>query len=243
MERKIRRGQSASAQACPQDLQMTIANSAAAAKIYDLGQPYYVGMPHFPTHPPYLFTLTKLHGEFVLDNGASSSSDALALGGHVGTHIDALSHFSCDGRLHGGVQITQTSGGGVGELSVDTIAPILRPAVLFDIAGLEGVDALPRDFTITPEHLAACGVEPREGGIALIRTGWAQFWNDSKRYLTGGHGAQVCGPGPGEPAARWLSRARFLPQGPIRSRSSERHRQWKCTFTCWSRVGFTSSNA
>ena len=42
---------------------MTIANIAATAKIYDLGQPYYVGMPHFPTHPPYLFTLTKLHGE------------------------------------------------------------------------------------------------------------------------------------------------------------------------------------
>jgi kynurenine formamidase len=192
---------------------MTIASIAATAKIYDLGQPYYVGMPHFPTHPPYLFTLTKLHGEFTLDNGASSSSDALALGSHVGTHIDALSHFSCDGKLHGGIQITQTSGGGIGELSVDTIAPILRRAVLFDIAGLERVDALPRDFTVTPEHLAACGVEPSEGGIALIRTGWGQFWSDSKRYLTGGQAAQVCGPGPGEPAARWLSARRIFAAG------------------------------
>ncbi len=25
--------------------------------LYDLGQPYYVGMPHHPVHPPYLFGL------------------------------------------------------------------------------------------------------------------------------------------------------------------------------------------
>jgi kynurenine formamidase len=192
---------------------MSIAATAAASKIYDLGQPYYVGMPHFPTHPPYLFTLTKLHGEFVLDNGASSSSDALALGSHVGTHIDALSHFSCDGKLHGGVTVTQTSGGGVGQHSVDTIQPILRHAVLFDVARLQKVDALPHDFEITPQHLEACEVEPVESGIALIRTGWAQFWSDSKRYLTGGSGAVVRGPGPGIAGARWLSDRKIFAAG------------------------------
>jgi kynurenine formamidase len=60
------------------------------ARVYDLGQPYYVGMPHHPVHPPYLFGLVKAHGDAVLDNGASSASEALTLGGHVGTHIDAL---------------------------------------------------------------------------------------------------------------------------------------------------------
>ena len=101
-----------------------------ASKIYDLGQPYFVGMPHYPTHPPYLFSLNKLHGEFVLDNGASSSSETMTLGGHVGTHIDALSHFSCDGKMHGGFVPAQSSGGGVAQHSVDTIAPIIRHAVL-----------------------------------------------------------------------------------------------------------------
>src|SRR5580704_8269037 len=101
-------------------------------KIYDLGQPYFHGMPHFPTHPPFSFTLTKLHGDFVLENGASSSADMITLGSHVGTHIDALSHFSCDGKLHGGVLPTQSHARGIDQHSVDTISPIWRAGVLFD---------------------------------------------------------------------------------------------------------------
>lgn len=173
--------------------------------VYDLGQPLFPGMPHFPTHPPFLFTLNKIHGESVLDNGASSASETITLGGHVGTHIDALSHFSCDGKLHGDLVPTQSYSGGVKEHSVDSIEPILREGVLFDIAGLMGVDALAEDFVITPEHLGACKVEPAAGGIALIRTGWARFWSDAKRFITGGQGAVVVGPGPQEAAARWLS--------------------------------------
>jgi kynurenine formamidase len=174
--------------------------------IYDLGQPLFPGMPHFPTHPPFTFSLTKLHGEMVLENGASSSAEAISLGGHVGTHIDALAHFSCDGKLHGDLTPTQSYSHGVKEHSVDSIAPILRPGVLFDIAGLVGVDALPVDFVITPEHLEACGVQPEPGGIALLRTGWARFWHDAKRFVTGGYGAAAQGPGPALPAAQWLSR-------------------------------------
>ena len=75
----------------------------------DLAQPYYVGAPHHPSHPPFLFSLNKKHGEYVGPNGASSASDAIALGTHVGTHIDALCHFSCGGRLHGGEQAAECS--------------------------------------------------------------------------------------------------------------------------------------
>lgn len=175
-------------------------------KVYDLAQPYYVGMPHHPAHPPFLRSLNKLHGDYVLASGASSSSETLTLGGHVGTHIDGLAHFSCDGKMHGGVAPTQSYGAGVSEHSIDAVAPILRPGVLFDIAGLLGVDVLPTDFVVTPEHLAACKVEAAPGSVALIRTGWARFWDDAKRFITGGTGgAQPAGPGPTVPAARWLS--------------------------------------
>ena len=74
------------------------------ARVFDLAQPYYLGMPHFPTHPAYLYSLVKLHGEYVGPAGHSSAADALALGSHVGTHIDALCHFSLGGKLHEGVQ-------------------------------------------------------------------------------------------------------------------------------------------
>ena len=173
--------------------------------IYDLGQPLFPGMPHHPAHPPFLFSLNKLHGDYVIENQISSSSETFTMGGHVGTHIDALSHFSCCGKMYGGIIPTQTCATGIEEHAVDTIAPIFRPGVLFDIARQQGVDALPVDFVVTPEHLEACGVVPASGGIALIRTGWARYWNDSKQFLTGGQGPHPRGPGPTLPAARWLS--------------------------------------
>jgi kynurenine formamidase len=38
----------------------------------------------------------KKHGEFVSSIDASSASEALALGAHVGTHIDSLRHLRED---------------------------------------------------------------------------------------------------------------------------------------------------
>ena len=175
-----------------------------SAKVYDLAQPYFIGMPHHPVHPPYLFGLVKKHGEFVSSIGASSASEALALGAHVGTHIDALCHFSRAGKLCDGAEVAQSYTGGMERLSVDTMAPIFRRGVLLDIAGLEHVDVLPIDFVITPEHLDAAAraesVDVRAGDVVLLRTGWARYWEDAARFI-----AQVHAPGPGEPAARWIS--------------------------------------
>ena len=185
---------------------MSLFETLQAASVYDLAQPYFVGMPHYPTHPPFLFGLTKKHGDIMLPNGGSSAADSIALGGHVGTHIDALNHFSYNGKLHGGRETdsVQSYGGGINHLSVDTIQPIVRRGVLLDIAGLIGVDALANDFVITPEHLdAACsraGVGVGAGDIVLLRTGWARFFGDAARYIAG-----VSGPGPELEAARWLS--------------------------------------
>jgi kynurenine formamidase len=179
-----------------------ILEALGSAKAYDLAQPYFVGMPHYPTHPPFLFSLTKKHGDFVAPNGMSSAADAITLGGHVGTHIDALGHFSCHGKLFDGsvANQVQSYGGGLQRLSVYDIAPILRRGVLLDIARLEGVEALPADFTVTPRHLEAAGVEVRPGDVVLLRTGWARYFEDPARYIAG-----VAGPGPEEAGARWLS--------------------------------------
>jgi len=43
-------------------------------------------------------------------------------------------------------------------------------------------------------------VEVLSGDVVLLRTGWARYWEDAARFI-----AQVRGPGPGEPAAHWLS--------------------------------------
>jgi kynurenine formamidase len=175
-------------------------------KIYDLGQPYFAGMPHHPVHPPFLFGLVKQHGEYVGPGGCSSSSDAIALGSHVGTHIDALCHFSCGGKLFGGVEAAdvQSYTGGLKQYSIDTIPPIVRRGVLLDIARTAGVGELPADFVITPEHLEKSleqsGVAIGAGDVALLRTGWAKYFEDPAKFIS-----EVRGPGPGIAGARWLS--------------------------------------
>lgn len=188
------------------------------ARTYDLAQSYYVGMPHYPTHPPFLFSLTKKHGDLVSD-GVSSAADSIAFGGHVGTHIDALCHFSQHGKMHGGVDARekQSYSNGLNSLSVDTMAPILRRGVLLDVARRLGVEALPVDFTITPEHLENTArdfhisVEP--GDVVLIRTGWARYFAEGSRYITGGSGSQPAGPGSGIEGAKWLSERRIFAAG------------------------------
>ncbi len=171
----------------------------------DLAQPYYVGMPHHPSHPPFLYSLSKAHGEISRD-GVSAAAESIALGGHVGTHIDALCHFSFDGKLFGGIEAIgcQSYGSGVSEHDVDTIEPIFRRAVLADIATLEGVDVLPENFVVDADCLAAgldraeAGVRP--GDIVLVRTGWARYWNEPSRFIN-----DLRCPGVNRDAAEWLS--------------------------------------
>lgn len=175
-----------------------------SAKVFDLAQPYFTGMPHHPAHPPFLFSLVKAHGEYCGPIGNSSASDAIALGSHVGTHIDALCHFSCGGKLYGGEEAAglQSYSGGLRRHSIDAVPPILRRGVLLDIAGAAGLDPLPGDFEITAAHLdgAAEGVAIRPGDVVLLRTGWARCFRDPGKFIS-----EVHGPGPGVPGARWLS--------------------------------------
>ena len=168
----------------------------------DLAQPYYVGAPHYPSHPGYLYSLNKKHGDYVNPGGSSSAADAIALGTHVGTHIDALCHFSMNGQLHGGVEAAgaQSYAGGLERYTIDTVEPIFRRGVLFDIARQEGVAVLPVDFVIRPQHLEKCGVEIQNGDVALIRTGWGKYWDDARKFI-----AEVHSPGPDLEGAKWLS--------------------------------------
>jgi kynurenine formamidase len=178
----------------------SLLESLAGARVFDLGQPYFVGMPHHPSHPPYLYSLVKQHGEYSGPGGASSASESIALGSHVGTHIDALSHFSCAGKMFGGEDAAsaQCWAGGMKRHAIDGVPPLLRRGVLLDFAR-EGV--LPADRELTPADLeAAAGTEIRPGDIVLIRTGWAQYFEDPWKFI-----ARVHGPGPGLAAAQWLS--------------------------------------
>lgn len=185
-------------------------NGIGRCRAIDLAQAYQIGIPHYPLHAPYLYSLSKKHGETVHPGGASSAAEAITLSTHTGTHIDALCHYSSKGKLHGGGDTTGEYTSGIAKLSVDTIPPIFRRGVLLDIAGIEGVDVLPVDFVVTPEHLerASADLQINAGDVVLLRTGWSKYWDDPATFIS-----RMRCPGPKLAGARWLSERKIFAAG------------------------------
>ena len=184
-----------------------LAALATGARVFDLGHPLDPAMPVSPNHPGYRMALLRRHGDMVRPDGGSAANEMIVMGGHTGTHFDALSHVSHEGKLHGGIDAAavQTEGSRFSQLGVETVAPIVCRGVLLDVAGARGVEALPGGEPITADDLAAAaqhgGVEVGAGDAVLVRSGWARYWGDPPRYI--GHDSGV--PGPDEGAARWLA--------------------------------------
>src|SRR3546814_7484746 len=90
----------------------SIADWLGSARIVDLGHPMAEGMPQSPNHPQFRMALQRRHGDRQRPGGDSAANEIIVTGGHVGTHIDALSHFSNAGCLHGGVVASEAKQGG-----------------------------------------------------------------------------------------------------------------------------------
>jgi len=176
-------------------------------KVYDLGQPYFPGMPHHPNHPPFAFTLTKKHGDVMYPNQVSASNDLFAMGGHTGTHLDSLGHVSKKGKVFGNLRARkiQSYPNGLKRVGIDQTPPVVRRGVLLDVARAKGKSVLPADFAIRAEELkktmAQEGIVIKPGDVVLIRTGWAKYWKDVRKFVGHDTGA----PGVVLDGARWLA--------------------------------------
>jgi kynurenine formamidase len=164
----------------------------AAARVYDLEQPRFAGMPIFPTHKPgYFYALHRRHRDQYkpkTDGPRTSAAGMLTMMEHSGTHIDALCHQACDLTMHDGVTADATeSPAGFSQLGVEKVPPLLGRGVLLDVAGHKGVARLPSRYEITADDLATCAtsqrIEVRAGDVLLVRTGFAQLWHDEPAYL------------------------------------------------------------
>jgi len=178
----------------------------AGIEVFDLAQPLAAETPHSPNHPPFRMALMRRHGDTVREDGSSAANELISTGGHTGTHVDALAHVSYMGHLHGGASAEEAQRGGrFSTFGVDTIEPMVCRGVLLDVAGFHGVEVLPDGYGITAEDLASAerevNVEVRAGDVALVRSGWAQHFDDAGAFV--GHETGV--PGPTEEAARWLA--------------------------------------
>lgn len=188
--------------------------AARDARTIELGHPHFTGMPCSPNHPGFRMTLIRRHGDMVRPDGGSASNEIIVTGGHVGTHVDALSHVSHDGLLHGGIDAAEAqTGGSFSALGAEHTPFLLTRGVLLDVAATKGVEVLPAGYGITAEDLresaARIGVELAPGDVALIRTGWASYFADPSTYL--GQSAGV--PGPTVDAAQWLAAAGVVTTG------------------------------
>ena len=182
----------------------------AAGRIIDLAQPLEHGMPVSPNHPGYKMALQRRHGDMVRADGGSASNEMILLGGHTGTHIDALCHVSHQGKLFGGVDAAGAqTGGRFRQMGVETIPLMFCRGLMLDIPALHGVQVLAPGTPITAKDLeGACrrqGVEVRAGDAVLIRSGWPTHWKDTDTFVGHAHGV----PGPDESAAAWLSERRI----------------------------------
>ncbi len=163
------------------------------ARVYDLEQPRFNGMPSWPlVKPGFHYTLFRHHEDYYRPDRSGprgSAAGLMMVSDHSGTHFDALCHQSADLVMYGGIRVgpdVQTPYGFT-RLGIETVPPVIRRGVLLDIPALAGVAELPEGYAITRGDLErACArqrVRPSGGDVLLVRTGAGRHWDDEDRYL------------------------------------------------------------
>ena len=181
------------------------------AQVYDLGQPLEPSIPVSPNHPGFRLALMRRHGDMVRADGGSAANEMFVMGGHVGTHMDALAHVSHNGKLFGGIDAYENQiGGRFKQLGIDSVQPVVCRGILFDIAGLKNVATLAPGTGIAADDLRRAaereGVTPRKGDAILIRSGWSAHWANPSTYIGLEAGVPGVDPSGAELIASWGAR-------------------------------------
>jgi len=159
-----------------------------SARIFDLGRPMVQGMPQSPNHAPFRMALERRHGDRERSGGDSAANEMISTGGHVGTHIDALAHYSHKGRLFGGVCACEAqTGGRFRTHGAETLPTIVGRGVLIDALVALGEEAVaggaPLDAAAIETALRVQGTAILPGDAVLIRTGWGRRWSDGAAFM------------------------------------------------------------
>lgn len=195
--------------------QLRVLQRIAAGKAYDLAVEYYVGMPSWYAlgDPRYQYHLTHTPRGTAVDDPmgvgrsqnekVSYTGDSVTMYTHMGTHIDALSHFGLHGEIWNGFAADEHVGDrGWSKAGAEVLPPIIARGVLIDVATAKGVEELPPSYRITAadlqDALARQHTSLERGDVVLVRTGrMKHFYADNARYMD-------APPGLGLGAARWL---------------------------------------
>jgi kynurenine formamidase len=182
-------------------------------RIYDLSQVIQMGAPRIePFMPPYVMSmwttaektrkLLREHLNAVNEAGVLLERAEMTM--HVGTHVDALGHFTIADEMYNGHSAQESIGNwGLERLGIEQAPPIITRAVLLDIATYKGVEHLEGGTVVTPADLEGVvnqqKVSIQPGDAVLLHTGWSKyFMTDNQKYVS-------TAPGLGEASARWLT--------------------------------------
>ena len=156
---------------------------------YDLSHTIAMGAPRVdPVQLPYVITssATAANGirrrrELGARNAAGSNLERIEMTTHVGTHIDALGHFTIGDEMYGGHSAAEVVGDwGLERLGVEHIPPILSRGICLDLSGLDGGGHLAAGRAIGRDDLeralgqADVGLEA--GDAVCIQTDWGRFF-------------------------------------------------------------------
>jgi kynurenine formamidase len=119
-------------------------------------------------------------------NKVAFNSCALFISDNLGTQIDGLGHIAHgeDAQIYNGFKIRDVATDfGLMKNDADSIPPIVGRAVMIDVAGWKGADALPSNFAIGSKELQAAlakqSTDIQPGDIVLIRTGTLRYWGET----------------------------------------------------------------
>ncbi|MGI9578214.1 MAG: cyclase family protein [Microthrixaceae bacterium] len=107
------------------------------------------------------------------------TDDLVTMSTCAGTHLDALSHISYDGKLYNGFDRDEiTPFHGAQKLGAEKLPTIATRGVLLDVArakGVDGLDELDQGYAITGDDLAEAAelakVDISPGDFVMVRTG------------------------------------------------------------------------
>ena len=174
-------------------------------RTYDLSQVIEMGVPRIrPVQSPYVIHSgatasngIKRRREMGAENEAGSNLERIEMTVHVGTHIDALGHFTKGDQMYGGRTAQDEVGDfGLHNLGIEHAPPMISRGVCIDVSGLDGGDHLEAGRAVARNDLGRMlensGVELRPADAVCIHTGWGRFFvTDNDKYVGGEPGIEL----------------------------------------------------
>ena len=185
---------------------------AQTGQVLDLSHVIENGAPFMPPNQtPYVIhsgatarNSMKIRAAMGATNEVGANLERVGMTMHVGTHIDALGHFSIGEHLYGDHTIDESVGDfGLINLGIERMPPMITRGVCLDVSGLDGGEYLGVGRAVSADDLKrrceAQDVGLQAGDAVLVNTGWGRYFMvNNGKYLEGEPGLNVG-------AAKWLT--------------------------------------